>query len=174
VFLHPAVDARVATLHPALRGPALHAQVATDPATLSELAGCVAAAASLWHGAVTFAAAPRWSTRLVSTPAVEVNLLGWAAGQGTRAHDHGGAATALWVVEGELVEDSFSDPVWASPGSRRRLPTGTGVAFPPDRVHVVANPGPGVAVAVQVASPPALQPRLRCAGALSLFADRIG
>jgi hypothetical protein len=174
VFLHPAVDARLSTLHPDLHASTLPANAATDPATLSELAGCVAAAASLWHGAVTVATAPRWSTRLVSTPAVEVNLLGWAAGQGTRAHDHGGAATALWVVEGELVEDSFPEPVWASASTRQRLPAGAGAAFPPGRVHVVANPGPGVAVAIQVASPPALHPRVRCAGALALFADRIG
>lgn len=173
MFVHPAVDVRVADLHPGLAtltrpaGP-------PDAAALAELAGRVAAAASLWRSATRTTDGPPWATRLLATDTVEVSLLGWAAGQGTRAHDHGGAVTALWVVEGELVEDSYTEPVWAPARMRRRLPAGSGATFPPGHVHVIANPGPGAAVAIQAASPPGRPLRHRAAGAVSLFADMLG
>lgn len=174
MFLHPAVDVRVAQLHPGLDTAAPRRGIPVDPATLGELAGRIAAAASLWRAAAATTAGPPWSTRLLATDTVEVNLLGWPAGQGTRAHDHDGAVTALWVVDGELVEDSYPEPVWAPASARRRFPAGTGTTFPPGHVHVVANPGPGAAMAVQAASPPARRPRQRSAGALQLFAEMLG
>jgi hypothetical protein len=48
--------------------------------------------------------AARWYLRLALTDRVEVWLLTWTPGQGTRPHDHGGASGAYTVMAGELTE----------------------------------------------------------------------
>jgi hypothetical protein len=41
-----------------------------------------------------------WYGRLLLTSRIEIWLIGWSAGQGTRMHDHGGAHGAFAVVAG--------------------------------------------------------------------------
>jgi hypothetical protein len=97
--------------------------------------------------------AHRWYARLALTDDVEVWLLGWTPKQATRPHDHGGASGAFVVVDGMLTESYRDGPV----RSRRTLLTaGRGSAFGPERVHLVANPGPGNATSVHAYSPPLL------------------
>jgi predicted metal-dependent enzyme (double-stranded beta helix superfamily) len=78
--------------------------------------------------------AERWYLRLALTAQVEVWLLTWTPGQGTRPHDHGGASGSYTVLDGALTE-TWRDGT----GTSRRAvrPQRTGSAFGPDRVHVV-------------------------------------
>ena len=145
---------------------------------LAALAAAVAEAARLWDWDWSRrdgeARADGWAdgrgARLLRTPAVEVRIVRWAEGEGTRAHDHGGAGSALAVVEGELVEDRFEPPLWKAAACRRRLRAGTVVTLPADTTHVLANPGPGAATSVHVVSP-SLQPRYRSVGAATFLAE---
>jgi hypothetical protein len=95
----------------------------------------------------------RWYLRLALTEHVEVWLLTWTPGQTTRPHDHGGASGSYTVVDGVLTE------TWRDgPGLTHRSvrPHGTGSAFGPDRMHVVANRGSRNATSVHAYSPPLL------------------
>ena len=95
----------------------------------------------------------RWYLRLALTEHVEVWLLTWTPGQATRPHDHGGAAGSYTVLTGILTE-TWRDGPGPTHGAVR--PQGTGSAFGPDRVHVVANRGSRNATSVHAYSPPLL------------------
>jgi len=130
------------------------------PGRLAEIARHLAGAAELWRPVARPVAAPGEParTRLLWTPAVEVWLVEWAPGQATRAHDHGGAATAFSIVDGALVEECLDVTIWTT--CRRttwRAPSTA--AFAPGHVHLLANAGSGPAVSVHAQSPP--RPRRR-------------
>ena len=95
----------------------------------------------------------RWYLRLALTQHVEVWLLTWTPGQATRPHDHGGASGSYTVLDGVLTE-TWRDG--AGPSHRAVRPHGTGSAFGPERVHVVANRGSRNATSVHAYSPPLL------------------
>lgn len=103
--------------------------------------------------AARFDPVDRWFLRLALTEDVEVWLLTWTRGQGTRPHDHGGAAGAYTVLRGEITE-TWRDGT--GPSRRGRRPVGSGSAFGADRVHVVRNEGTLDAVSVHAYSPPLL------------------
>ena len=93
----------------------------------------------------------RWHVRLQVTDHYDLWLIGWGAESRVDMHDHGGAAGALSVVHGELIELSPR----STGGSRRRAIGVNGVApFEPDYRHAVLNPGKAVAVSAHVYSPP--------------------
>jgi Cysteine dioxygenase type I len=95
----------------------------------------------------------RWYLRLALTEYVEVWLLTWTPGQGTRPHDHGGAAGSYTILDGELTE-TWRD---GTGPSRRAVRTpGGGSAFGSERVHVVRNQGGLNATSVHAYSPPLL------------------
>jgi hypothetical protein len=94
----------------------------------------------------------RWYRQLRDDGAVDVWLIGWATGQSTELHDHGGSLGALTVVSGVLAEHR-----WAPHrgGIRsRRLRAGRSQGFRLGHVHDVVNPGVGPAVSVHAYSPP--------------------
>jgi quercetin dioxygenase-like cupin family protein len=93
-----------------------------------------------------------WQVPLLLTDDVEFWLLGWPAGQATPAHDHGGAAVALTVVEGALTEECLDPTMWTT-GRRTTWRAGQTTAFPPDHVHVLGAAGDRPAVAVHAWSP---------------------
>jgi hypothetical protein len=98
----------------------------------------------------------RWWTRLALTRGVEVWLLSWLPGQGTKPHDHGGAAGSFTVLTGEVVEEH------RYPGAEigvRGLRAGQGLGFGGDRAHVVRNAGVRPAATVHAYSPPLLPTR---------------
>jgi hypothetical protein len=95
----------------------------------------------------------RWYERLALTDQVEVWLIGWWPGQGTRPHDHGGASGAFTVLDGRLAETYRDGP---TPLRRTVVAAGAGSAFGPERLHVVQNPGVAVATSVHAYSPPLL------------------
>ncbi|MBW8804861.1 MAG: cysteine dioxygenase [Catenulispora sp. 13_1_20CM_3_70_7] len=105
---------------------------------------------------VRFTEPQRWWTRLALTRGVEVWLLTWLPGQGTRPHDHGGAAGSLTVLTGEVLEEHRYP---GSPIGKRLLRTGQGLGFGGDRAHVVRNAGRLPAATVHAYSPPLLPTR---------------
>ena len=105
---------------------------------------------------VRYAEPQRWWTRLALTRGVEVWLLSWLPGQGTRPHDHGGAAGSFTVLTGEVLEEHRYP---GGPSATRRLRTGRSLAFGGDRAHIVRNAGNGPAATVHAYSPPLLPTR---------------
>jgi predicted metal-dependent enzyme (double-stranded beta helix superfamily) len=95
----------------------------------------------------------RWYLRLALTTQVELWLIGWAPGQGTRPHDHGGAAGAFTVLDGTLAE-TWREP--AIPITRDVLTPLGGSTFGPARIHQVSNPATQNATSVHAYSPPLL------------------
>jgi hypothetical protein len=94
----------------------------------------------------------RWYRQLSSADGADVWLIGWATGQATELHDHGGSLGALTVVSGVLAEYR-----WAPHrgGIRsRRLRAGRSQGFRLGHVHDVVNPGVVPAVSVHAYSPP--------------------
>jgi predicted metal-dependent enzyme (double-stranded beta helix superfamily) len=59
----------------------------------------------LWGHAVSFDLERRSHRVLHRTEALEIALFGWATGQDTLFHDHGGASGAAFVCSGVLIED---------------------------------------------------------------------
>jgi predicted metal-dependent enzyme (double-stranded beta helix superfamily) len=98
--------------------------------------------------------AARWYLRLALTESVEVWLLTWTPGQHTRPHDHGGAAGSYTVLDGALTETWRDGP--GGPTHRGVRRPGSGAAFGPERVHLVANRGTLDATSVHAYSPPLL------------------
>lgn len=157
-------------VHPALDGAGLipSALLAGGPRllptpALAALAGRLAAARQVWRPVVRHDPAERWYVRLLLTEAVEVWLIGWAPGQRTAVHDHGGALGALAVAEGRLREEVY-DAAWR-PAGRRVHRAGASVTFPAEHVHRVGAAGGRVATSVHAYSPPALPLRYAPAAA---------
>jgi hypothetical protein len=92
---------------------------------------------------------------LYKTDALEISLFGWAAGQDTRFHDHGGASGAAFICSGLLVEDtieSVEKRVLAQETHIRRA--GTAFSFGPEYVHRVRHdPECGVALSIHAYTP---------------------
>lgn len=126
-----------------------------DLASLTDLAGRLAATERLWRPVVRHDPDKRWYTRLLLTGVVEVWLIGWAPGQHTAVHDHGGALGALAVADG-LVEEDIHAPHGGSwePRGTRRYPKGRVVGFGADHVHRVINRSAVAATTVHAYSPP--------------------
>ena len=110
----------------------------------------LAQARPAWEGRVRQDGETRHAVRLLAHEAYEAWLIGWPPGHRTTAHDHGGSAAAIVVVDGELTEHS-----WEPAGAvRRRLLAGDGVALTADVVHDVGNESPVGATSLHVYSPP--------------------
>jgi predicted metal-dependent enzyme (double-stranded beta helix superfamily) len=123
-----------------------------SPAQLASVVGTIAASPALWRPLVQFRAGHRWYHRLEhSDPAYELWLLSWLPGQETGFHDHGEAAGAFAVADGELLEST------ARPGRReiasRSLAAGAVRSFGPAYLHDVRNAGDRPAVSVHAYSP---------------------
>jgi quercetin dioxygenase-like cupin family protein len=93
-----------------------------------------------------------WQVPLLLASDIEAWLLGWPAGEVTPAHDHGGSAVALTVLEGALTEECLDPTIWTT-GRRTTWPAGSTTVFPPDHVHVLGAAGGRPAVAVHAWSP---------------------
>jgi len=125
---------------------------ALGPARLGQLVVGLAAAAGDWRHLVRFEQGRRWYHRLYSADDHEVWLLSWLPGQETGFHDHGDAAGAFAVADGELQERAAAV---GRPGIRsREIPAGRFRAFGSRHVHDVRNVSAGPAVSIHAYSPP--------------------
>jgi rhodanese-related sulfurtransferase len=127
VYLHPRLEPVRANL---LRSPLLGDGVMAAEA-LAEVAVELADQHTLWRPILRHDPSRRWYERLLLTSRIEIWLIGWAAGQGTRMHDHGGAHGAFAVVDGGLVE--------AAADARTAHRAGSVSWFGPDWVHIERN-----------------------------------
>jgi hypothetical protein len=145
-----------------LTEPFLHDLVQPDrplwtPTQLRDLTAALAGPfADRLRPLIRYAEPQRWWTRLALTRGVEVWLLSWLPGQGTRPHDHGGAAGSFTVLTGEVREEHRYP---GGPIGIRRLGVGEGLGFGGDRAHVVRHTGDGPAATVHAYSPPLLPTR---------------
>ena len=93
---------------PGLGGWLDESLITASPASLEELEEIVTEIGQspwLWGHAVSFDL-ERSHRVLYKTPRLEIALFGWAAGQDTIFHDHGGASGAAFVCSGILIEDT--------------------------------------------------------------------
>jgi predicted metal-dependent enzyme (double-stranded beta helix superfamily) len=144
------------------------------PARLERLVRLVAAAGN-WRELVMFDSARRWYRRLEQTGNYEIWLLAWLPGQHTGFHDHGDAAGAFAVVQGQLRESL------ARPGSRRVRPRtagpGTVTSFGARHLHDVGNASAAPAVSIHAYSPPLTAMRrydMTASGLMLARTDRAG
>jgi Cysteine dioxygenase type I len=124
-------------------------------ARLGQIVREIAAAAGQWRPVVRFCADHRWYYRL--DPAgpdagYEVWLLSWLPGQRTGFHDHGDAAGAFAIADGELLETTAR--VGDSAVRGRTLTAGAVRSFGPAHLHDVRNAAGRPAVSVHAYSPP--------------------
>ncbi|HEY2692224.1 MAG TPA: cysteine dioxygenase family protein [Streptosporangiaceae bacterium] len=123
-----------------------------SPARLGQIVGAVAAEPSYWNDVVRFDTGLRWYQRLDLADDYEIWLLTWMQGQSTGFHDHGDAAGAFAVVQGQVRERTVTgaqplvtDRVVAAGGRR---------SFGPQYAHDVANVCAEPAITVHAYSPP--------------------
>jgi Cysteine dioxygenase type I len=125
---------------------------ALGPARLGQLVAGFTEAAGDWRHLVRFERGRRWYRRLYSAEDHEVWLLSWLPGQQTGFHDHGDAAGAFAVAEGELQErEAAAGRPWIR---SRDVPAGRGRSFGSRHVHDVRNISVGPAVSIHAYSPP--------------------
>ena len=125
-------------------------RVRLDDALLEQIAAGIAAS-PLWQGQIEHDPLVRPSIRLVVTESYEVWLIGWSPGQSVELHDHGDAAGAFVVVEGELVEVVVD----ADRDLRRNVITAGGSrTVPVGQIHDVLNLSEATATSIHVYSPP--------------------
>jgi mannose-6-phosphate isomerase-like protein (cupin superfamily) len=125
-------------------------RVRLDDALLEQIAAGIAAS-PLWQGQIEHDPLARPSIRLVVTESYEVWLIGWSPGQSVELHDHGDAAGAFAVVEGELVEvvvDADRDL------RRHVIAVGGSRTVPVGQIHDVLNLSEATATSIHVYSPP--------------------
>jgi hypothetical protein len=129
-----------------------------SPEQLEEIVREVGRAPWAWGHAVSFDVDRRSHRVLYKTDALEIALFGWAAGQDTRFHDHGGASGAAFICSGKLIEDV----VEAADGQILRRHTHerraqTAFSFGPDYIHRVRqDPAHGVALSIHAYTPQVL------------------
>jgi predicted metal-dependent enzyme (double-stranded beta helix superfamily) len=122
-------------------------------ARLGEIVGALAARPDSWAEIVRFEASRRWYQRLLLAEDHEVWLLSWLPGQSTGFHDHGRAAGAFAVAQGQVRERTVA----AGHGRPvRNLTVGRGSvrAFGPHYAHDVVNAFAEPAITVHAYSPP--------------------
>ncbi|MFC6094141.1 cysteine dioxygenase [Saccharothrix lopnurensis] len=150
-YLHPKLDVRLLhdLIHPT--------RDLWTPRELRDLTSTVAAELTTpLLDVLAYDPGRRWWARLGLTEGVELWLLSWLPGQGTEAHDHGGASGSFTVLTGELHED------YRYPGGPIRSaarPVGSALGFGAGRAHRVVNRGEVGAASVHAYSPPLVPTR---------------
>jgi len=122
-------------------------------ARLSEIVSSLAGRPGGWGEVARYDAGRRWYQRLELTDDHEVWLLSWLRGQSTGFHDHGLAAGAFAVAEGQVRERTVAT------GQRplvRNLTVARGSVrtFGPHYTHDVMNVSAEPALTVHAYSPP--------------------
>ena len=122
------------------------------PGVLADIATGIARVEAWWRPHAHHDPDARRPVRLLATEAYEVWVIGWTAGQGVELHDHGDAAGALLVLEGELAELDLD--VFDRTLRRRTLRPGTVHPLPVGLVHDVVATTPVTTTSIHVYSPP--------------------
>jgi predicted metal-dependent enzyme (double-stranded beta helix superfamily) len=142
----------VAALSQAAPGQVLSGQTRLSQARLRQLVAAVATRPENWAGLVRFGSDRRWYRRLELADDYEIWLLSWLPGQGTGFHDHGHAAGAFAVAQGQVRECTV--PAGHVRVRERTVAAGRIRSFGPQYVHDVTNAAAEPAVTVHAYSPP--------------------
>lgn len=143
---------------PALSGWLNENLISASPKSLEELEEIVTDVGQspwLWGHAVSFDLERRSHRILYKTPHLEIALFGWAAGQDTVLHDHGGASGAAFVCSGMLIEDTVEavDGHVLSRHTHTRRAESV-FSFGPDYIHRVRHDAShGVAISIHAYTP---------------------
>jgi predicted metal-dependent enzyme (double-stranded beta helix superfamily) len=151
-------------IHPRLETSRRVIQLATRRHlfTANELLGLtveIAEETEIWQPLIRYTTGTRWYEALILSDALELWLIGWAPGQGTPIHDHGGAAGALTIATGRLVETVHTNPRLVRP-RRVTHAQGARACFAPHHIHRVANESAANAASIHAYSPAGLEMRL--------------
>jgi predicted metal-dependent enzyme (double-stranded beta helix superfamily) len=122
-------------------------------ARLSQIVTALAARPGGWGDVVRFEAGRRWFQRLELADDREVWLLSWLPGQSTGFHDHGRAAGAFAVAQGQVRERTVAAGR-AQPVRNLTVARGSVRAFGPHYAHDVVNAFAEPAITVHAYSPP--------------------
>jgi predicted metal-dependent enzyme (double-stranded beta helix superfamily) len=129
------------------------ARTRLSQARLGQIVGAVAARRDSWSELVRFDAGRRWYQRLDLAEDHEVWLLSWLPGQSTGFHDHGRAAGAFAVAQGQIQERTVA--AGGRPPLRHlTVPAGGVRPFGSHHVHDVVNAFGEPAITVHAYSPP--------------------
>ena len=120
-------------------------------AWLADLCAALAEVAPAWGQFDPAPVVERRHERILLADGFDAWLLAWPTAGTTELHDHGGAAGAFVVVDGELIETTAHAD---APQRDRRLRAGAAVSFGRHHVHDVVNVAAAVATSVHVYSPP--------------------
>src|SRR6202167_5399509 len=114
-------------------------------ARLSQIVTALAARPGGWGDVVRFEAGRRWYQRLELAADRAVWLLAWLPGQGRGLHDHGHAAGAFAVAQGQVRERPVA--AWhGQPVRNLTVARGSVRAFGPHYAHDVVNVFAGPAI----------------------------
>ena len=95
----------------------------------------------------------RWEL-IAASETFEAWVIGWPPGGTIELHDHGDAAAAVVVVDGELVETLVAqDGRGSVTTATRRMTAGMSWSMASRHVHDIVNDGPTPAVSVHVYAP---------------------
>jgi hypothetical protein len=145
---------------------------------LEEIVTTVGRTPWLWDHAVSFGLERRSHRILYKTDAIEIAVFGWAAGQDTNFHDHGGASGAAYICSGRLLEDvvhAVEGEVVTQRTHTRRAETA--FSFGPDYIHRVRHdPAHDIALSIHAYTPMTSEPRdyeLAPDGSLRVLGDGV-
>ncbi len=125
---------------------------AQRPRSFAEVASGLARCPERWSHLVDHVPGQRRYVALPGIEGVEAWLISWAPGTGIDLHDHGGAAGAMVLVEGALVE-RYGRTAHPTVLRSRVLDARAVVTFTADHVHAVRNEGVVAATSLHVYAP---------------------
>jgi hypothetical protein len=142
-------------MNAAILGENLSSAAPTSLEQLEEIVKEVGRSPWLWGHAVSFDLERPSHRVLYKTEALEIALFGWATGQETLFHDHGGASGAAFVCSGMLIEDAVEavDGLVVRRHTHLRRAE-SAFSFGPDYIHRVRHdPWHGVALSIHAYTP---------------------
>jgi len=127
----------------------------TTEEEIEELVTDLGRAPWLWGEQVRFDDGRKTYVELAETPDLRIGLFGWAAGQDTTFHDHGGAIGAAYVCSGLLIEETIDavDGLVVRENTYSRA-ADSSFSFGPDYIHRVRHdPAYGVCLSIHAYTP---------------------
>jgi Cysteine dioxygenase type I len=121
---------------------------------LVELAAAIGTTPSLWQDQVRHDAGQRIYIELYRDTHVDVWMICWLDDQKTGYHDHDVSSGAVYVCEGELVEDRFHFRTEGLAHASRKRPAGETFQFDAAYIHGVRHAGGPPATSIHCYSPP--------------------
>jgi cysteine dioxygenase type I len=125
-----------------------------DQAELLLLATAIGTAPELWRDQVRHDRGERIYVELYRDTHLDVWMICWLDDQKTGYHDHDVSSGAVYVCDGELVEDRFLFGGTGLVHSSRKRPAGEAFRFDAAYIHGVRHAGGPPATSIHCYSPP--------------------